>query len=157
MTRNNGYIIIQKGQAWYDGKAGGFMSDGAMIIIIFTAIILVPTAVVFIMLSINKSKRKKKNETYTGIADGTVMRIVDKGIDFPWVIHVSYMADGKRYEIKETAKLKSETIKLGPVPVGQRKIFAMGSLTEGDKVTVKYDVNRPEKAIIAGNEGVVTS
>ena len=133
------------------------MSDGAMIIIIFTAIILVPTAVVFMVLSINKSKRKKKNETYTGIADGTVMRIVDKGIDSPWVIHVSYMVDGKRYEIKETAKLKSETIKLGSVPVGQRKTFVMESLAEGDKVTVKYDVNRPEKAIIAGNEGVVTS
>ena len=47
--------------------------------------------------------------------------------------------------------MKSETIKVGKIPVGQRKTFVIGPLDVGDAVTVKYDEKNPARAIIAGN------
>lgn len=133
------------------------MSDGAMIILMFALLIFVPLICVFTVLGILRARRKRKNETYTGTVQGRVLDIVDKGLDHPWVIHVIYDVNGVGYSIRETAKLKSETIKAGPIPIGQRKTFVMGPVSIGDRVTVKYDVNDPQKAIIAGNDGVMTS
>ncbi|MBR4089825.1 MAG: hypothetical protein IKK28_02975 [Mogibacterium sp.] len=133
------------------------MGDGAMIIIIFACIIIIPLAVVFIVLGINKSRRRNKYLKYKGVTEGRVLKIVDKGFDYPWVIHVRYNVRDVEYTVKETAKLKSETIKVGKIAVGQRKTFVIGPLDVGDAVTVKYDEKNPARAIIAGNEGVVTS
>ncbi len=133
------------------------MGDGAMIIIIFACIIIIPLAVVFMVLGINKSRRRNKHLKYKGVTEGRVLKIVDKGLDYPWVIHVSYNVGDMEYMIKETAKVKSEVIKVGKMPVGQRKTFVIGPLAVGDTVTVKYDEKNPGRAIIAGNEGVVTS
>lgn len=132
------------------------LNDGAMIIIIFAAIILIPTIVVFIVLSINKRNRKRKKNNYMGITKGRVIRIVDKGLDYPWVIHVQYKVNGIDYEIKETAKMKSKAIKIAGIPVGQRKTFVLGAAKEGDLLEIRYDEAHPEKAIIYGNDGVVT-
>lgn len=132
------------------------LSNGAMIIIIFASIILIPTIVVFIVLGISKNSRKRKKNNYMGITQGRVIRIVDKGLDYPWVIHVQYKVNGIDYEIKETAKMKSMAIKVAGIPVGQRKTFVLGAVKEGDMLEIRYDEAHPEKAIIYGNDGVVT-
>ena len=132
------------------------LSNGAMIIIICASIILIPTIVVFIVLGISKNSRKRKKNNYMGITQGRVIRIVDKGLDYPWVIHVQYKVNGIDYEIKETAKMKSMAIKVAGIPVGQRKTFVLGAVKEGDMLEIRYDEAHPEKAIIYGNDGVVT-
>ena len=132
------------------------LSDGVMIIIIFASIILIPTIVVFIVLGIIKNSRKRKKNNYMGITQGRVIRIVHKGLDYPWVIHVQYKVNGIDYEIKETAKMKSTAIKVAGIPVGQRKTFVLGAVKEGDLLEIHYDKAHPEKAIIHGNDGVVT-
>lgn len=132
------------------------LSDGAKIIIIFAVIILIPAIVVFIILGISKNNRKRKKRNYRGITQGKVIRIVDKGMDYPWVIHVQYNVNGHDYKIKETAKMKSTAIKIAGIPVGQRKTFVLGNIKEGDLIEIHYDEDHPEKAIIYGNDGVVT-
>ena len=132
------------------------LSDGVMIIIIFAAIILIPIIIVFIVLGISKNSRKRKKSNYMGITQGRVIRIVDKGLDYPWVIHVQYKVNGIDYEIKETAKMKSTAIKIAGIPVGQRKTFVLGDVKEGDLLEIRYDETHPERAIIYGNDGVVT-
>ncbi|MBS4967406.1 MAG: hypothetical protein KHZ73_00885 [Lachnospiraceae bacterium] len=132
------------------------LSDEAMIIIIFAAIILIPTIVVFIVLGISKNSRKRKKNNYMGIAQGRVIRIVDKGLDYPWVIHVQYKVNGIDYEIKETAKMRSTAIKVAGIPVGQRKTFVLGVVKEGDLLEIRYDEAHPERAVIYHNDGVVT-
>lgn len=132
------------------------LSDGAKIIIIFAVIILIPAIVVFIIIGISKNNRKRKKRNYRGITQGKVIRIVDKGMDYPWVIHVQYNVNGHDYKIKETAKMKSTAIKIAGIPVGQRKTFVLGNIKEGDLIEIHYDEDHPEKAIIYGNDGVVT-
>lgn len=132
------------------------LSDGVMIIIIFAAIILIPTIVVFIVLGISKNSRKRKKNNYMGITQGRVIRIVDKGLDYPWVIHVQYKVNGIDYEIKETAKMKSTAIKVAGIPVGQRKTFVLGDVKEGDLLEIRYDESHPERAVIYHNDEVVT-
>lgn len=127
-----------------------------MSIIIFTAIILIPTIVVFIILGINKNNKKKKKNNYMGITKGRVIRIVDKSLDYPWVIHVQYKVNGIDYEIRETAKMKSTAIKIVGIPVGQRKTFVLGDVKEGDLLEIRYEEEHPERTIIYSNDGVVT-
>lgn len=130
--------------------------DGIMILIIFAVLIFVPLAVVFTILSINKFIRRKKIAAYTGVTRGTVSKIVKRGLDHPWVIYVHYHVNHVEYEIKETAKLKSSQVTVGIIPIFQRKTFVLGNVKEGDFITVHFDEKNPQKAIILGNEGVMT-
>lgn len=138
------------------------MSNGLIILLIFAIIclslliFLVQALAVFGILLIGKRNRMKKKETYLGKTRGTITRIVDKGIEHPWVIHVQYEVDGIMYEIKETAKMKSKAIKVAGIPVGQRKSFVLGAVREGDLLEIRYDLQHPEKAIIYGNDGMMT-
>lgn len=128
-------------------------NDLLMIALIFGAIVLIPTAVVFLVLAAARARRKKKRERCRGIAEGTVVRLYRRGADSPWVIVARYTVGGADYEIRETAKLRSEAIRAGGIPVGQRKRFVLGPLQEGGRVTVRYDEQQPEVALIEGNEG----
>lgn len=132
------------------------LSDGAMIALIFGGIVLIPLAAVLIVLAVAKKRRKGKYEKYRGMTLGTVIWIRSGGIDHPSVIHAVYHVNGKEYQIRETAKLKSRTIKVGKIPVGQKKSFVMGAVSKGDQIWIRYDERRPERAIICGNDGVVT-
>lgn len=132
------------------------LSDGAMIALIFGGIVLIPLAAVLIVLAVAKKRRKGKYEKYRGMTLGTVTWIRPGGIDHPSVIHAVYHVNGKEYQIRETAKLKTRTIKVGKIPVGQKKSFVMGAVSQGDQIWIRYDERRPERAIICGNDGVVT-
>lgn len=131
-------------------------SDGVMILITFGLIIFVPLAVVMFILLIARNSRERKKKNYKGFAQGTVEKIRPGGPDHPDVLYVSYSVKGVQYQVKETLKLKSEFIKLGGIPIGQRKTYKMGKLAKGDMVTVQYDEKEPSRAIILGNDGMVT-
>ena len=63
------------------------------------------------------------------------------------MITVSYNVNGQDYMVKETVKLKTETLKAGIIPIGQKKTFVMGDVKAGDEIKVRYDEKRPEKAL----------
>lgn len=132
------------------------ISDGIMILVIFALLLFIPVTVVLTVLTVSKKKRKRKLETYKGVTQGRVVKIAAKGIDHPWVIHAEYQVDGILYEIKETAKMKSTVIKAAGIPIGQRKTFVLGKIQEGDLLEIRYEKEHPEKAIIYGNDGVIT-
>ncbi len=131
------------------------MSDGLMIITIFSSIILVPILIVFMIYKINKFIRGKKNKNYQGKTIGKVIFLKSKGLNSPIIITVEYLVNGISYSIKKTMKLKSEPIKLGAIPIGQRKVPIIGKVKIGSRVYVKYDLNNPAKALIAGNDGFI--
>ena len=64
---------------------------------------------------------KKKCTTET---DGTVIRLYDKGNDFPFMMQVMYVVNGKTYYIEESVKLINEKINRGFFLIGQRKVPA---------------------------------
>ncbi len=131
------------------------MSDGLMIITIFSSIILVPILIVFMIYKINKFIRGKKNKNYQGKTIGKVIFLKSKGLNSPIIITVEYLVNGISYSIKKTMKLKSEPIKLGAIPIGQRKVPIIGKVRIGSSVYVKYDLNNPTKALIEGNDGFI--
>lgn len=128
-----------------------------MIFIIFGLLILVPIIVVGTVLCIIKHRRNRKKKTYLGVTEGRVDEIKIRGLEYPDVIFVTYFVDDVEYHIKEAIKLKSEAIKIGGIPVGQRKTYRMGNVSVGDYITVQYDIQNPAKAIIAKNDGVMNS
>lgn len=132
------------------------MSNGFMILLIFSILIISPVIIVLTVLAISRANRKRKYSMYTGVTTGRVSKLVNKGLDFPWVIYVTYCVDQKNYVIKESAKLKSSSIKAGGIPVGLKKTFVLGAIQEGHSVTILYDEKNPQKAVIYGNNGVMT-
>ncbi|MBM6905627.1 hypothetical protein H6A29_05205 [Collinsella tanakaei] len=130
------------------------MSDGAMILLIFGLIALLGGGTTVLALLIAKRIRAKKEREYTGETIGTVVRFRRGGIDRPTSACVRYEVDGRTYECRETLKLESELIKIGPVPIGQRKRGKIASRV-GSKVRVVYLSSDPSKAILADNTGLM--
>lgn len=95
----------------------------------------------------------KKNNC-TNLVDGIVISVKSKGLDWPSVITVEYEINNIKYQIKESIKLKSTIIKLGFLPIGQKKIPKINS-TVGAVLQVKYNPNEPSEAYIVGNEGII--
>ena len=69
---------------------------------------------------------------------GVVTDVRSRGLDFP-----------------DAIKLKSEIIKLGFLPVGQRKTPVMGNTQIGTGVEISYDPDKPERAYITENKGIM--
>lgn len=132
------------------------LSSGAIIILIWGLIIFVPLIAVISILLAVKYNRKRKKQLYTGITQGVIDEIKYRGIDSPDVICVTYCVNNKEYHIKETIKLKSELIKIGVFPVGQRKSYRMGNIATGDMVQIQYDEKNPQRAIISENDGLIS-
>ncbi len=130
------------------------MSNIFIIILFFLGIIIIPTAIVFLVLGIAKRKRKKRYELYDGEVQGIVERF--RRADQSRIIFVQYTVDGQVYTVKETVKYQSEAIKAGKLPIGQHKTPVMGTVSVGDYVTVKYLRSNPKKALIKGNDGSIT-
>ena len=130
------------------------MSDDIMILLIFGLIALLGGGTTALVLLIAKRVRAKKEREYTGEAVGTVVRFRMGGIDRPSSVCVRYEVDGRTYECRETVKLKSELIKIGPVPIGQRKRGKI-AMRVGSKVRVAYLPSDPSKAILADNTGLM--
>lgn len=69
-------------------------------------------------------KINKANCTRT--VEGHVKELKIKGQDFPTMISVEYQLAGNTYVVTESLKLKSEKIKLGFLPIGQKRVPVMG-------------------------------
>lgn len=96
-------------------------------------------------------KVKKANCTQT--VEGRVKELKNKGMDFPTLISVEYEVDGKIYVVTESIKLKSEWIKLGFLPVGQKRIPVMGATSVGSPAIISYNPNNPAEAFLTHNIG----
>ena len=93
-------------------------------------------------------KKKCTRET-----SGKVVRLYDKGNEFPFMIQVMYVVDGKTYYIEESVKLINEKINKGFFLIGQRQVPAIHELEVGRYVTVLYNPDRPKMAYIKENVG----
>ena len=126
------------------------MSDGVMILLIFALIALLGGGTTALVIALARRSRARKERVYTGLTVGTVVRRRFGGLDDPTVVWVRYEVDGVSYECRESVKLASEAIKLGPVPIGQRKVGRIPS-EEGSRVRVAYLPEDPSKAILVDN------
>ncbi len=93
----------------------------------------------------------------TETTDGIINNVKLKGQDFPTVITVEYVVEEKCYHIQESVKLKSEIIKLGFLPIGQRKSPRLGDTSVGRAVRVIYNPNNPEEAYLPENIGHINT
>lgn len=66
---------------------------------------------------------------------------------------MAYTVEGRDYAITENVTSKSEAIKIGFIPIGQRKIWQVKKVNVGDELIIVYDPNDPQKAHIKGNDG----
>lgn len=130
------------------------MSDGVMILLIFGLIALLGGGTTALALFIARRIRGRKEREYTGETVGTVVRYRRGGIEGPASVYVRYEVDGQAYECRETVKLKSEFIKIGSVPIGQRKTAKIATRA-GSQVRVAYLPSDPSKAILADNTGLM--
>lgn len=86
--------------------------------------------------------------------NGIVVNLKSKGLDCPTIVTVEYEVENKKYTIEESLKLKSEVIKLGFLPIGQRKIPKV-KCQKGGLVVVEYNEKNPQKGHIKGNDGIM--
>ena len=98
-----------------------------------------------------RMKINKANCTQT--VNGSVKELKVKGQDFPTMITVEYQVAGNNYVVTESLKLKSEKIKLGFLPIGQKRVPVMGNTAVGSSATVSYNPNNPIEAFITHNIG----
>ncbi len=84
---------------------------------------------------------------------GHVKELKVKGQDFPIMITVEYHVAGNNYVVTESLKLKSEKIKLGFLPVGQKSVPIMGDTAVGNSAMVSYNPDDPREAFITRNVG----
>ncbi len=95
--------------------------------------------------------RKEKLAETGAKTEGIITKFRLRGVDSSSVITVAYEVDGVEYSVTESVRMKSEAIRLGPIPIGQRQVPVMGAVEEETKVTVIYDPKDPKKAVIGEN------
>ena len=95
--------------------------------------------------------RKEKLAETGAKTEGIITKFRLRGVDFSSVVTVAYEVDGVAYSVTESVRMKSEAIRLGPIPIGQRQVPVMGAVEEGTKVTVIYDPKDPKKAVVGEN------
>ncbi|MDO4572805.1 MAG: DUF3592 domain-containing protein [Clostridia bacterium] len=88
----------------------------------------------------------------TASTEGRVIRLRSRSLDFPTVVTVQYEAGGQSYELSESLKLKSSPVKLGFLPIGQRKTPRI-SARVGSAVRVSYNPEKPQEAYLPENTG----
>ena len=91
----------------------------------------------------------------TRVTEGRVKELKVKGLDFPTIISVEYSVAEKSYVVTESLKLRSEIIKIGFLPIGQKKVPTMGSISVGSAVAVSYNPDNPAESYITHNTGKV--
>ena len=99
--------------------------------------------------------KKKDMEKCTEVTEGKVIEIKKRGHDFPTLVTVAYTVSGVSYQICESKKYRNETVKLGFLPIGQKKIPKLGGVVVGDAVSVSYNPLCPEMAYLTDNVGKI--
>ena len=99
--------------------------------------------------------KQKDMDKCTHVTEGKVVEIKNRGLDFPVIVTVEYEISGIAYQISESKKYSNETIKLGFLPIGQKKIPKLGSIVVGDTVSVSYNPMSPDMAYLTHNVGKI--
>ncbi len=89
---------------------------------------------------------------YTAETKGIIIKSLLASTETPRIT-VAYTVEGQNYTITENVTSKSEAIKIGFIPIGQRKIWQVKKTNIGEELTIIYDPNNPKKAHIKGNNG----
>ena len=89
---------------------------------------------------------------------GEILSFKSRGLEGVTMVTVKFTVDGTEYTVKESLKYKSKAIKLGFLPIGQRKTPVLkGAAGEdreiGVKVRMKYDPQKPKRAYLPDNKG----
>lgn len=87
--------------------------------------------------------------------NGVVKKLISRGLDRPTLISVEYQVNGITYEVTESIKLESETVKLGFLPIGQKKKPVMGATKVGSLASISYNPQNPSEAFITHNVGKI--
>ncbi len=96
-------------------------------------------------------KKKCTNETM-----GKVMKKRWNGN--VWFLTAEYLVEGKPYRRTEQLRYqKVTTHKIANIPIGMASRAPLGNLTEGDPVRVKYNPQKPKKAYLPDNVGMLLS
>lgn len=88
------------------------------------------------------------------VTEGEIIAFNYRGMELPAIITVQYEINNTKYTLKESVKLKSSLIKLGPIPIGQRKTPKI-STRIGDKLKINYNPEIPSNAYITENTGII--
>lgn len=133
------------------------MSDGMMIAAFFLALFVGVPAVVCAILLLARHRRARRLATFAGRCPGEVVSLSSHGARHVTVARVRYEVGGQSYELEESLALRSEAIRVGPVPIGQRKTPKLGDVRPGRKVEVAYLLEDPSQALIIGNDGLMNA
>lgn len=133
------------------------MTDGQIIAIFFVALFVGVPAVVGVVLLLVRRGRACRMDAYVGRCSGEVVSLVSRGVQNVTLVRVRYMVGGRAYELEEPLALRSEAIRVGPVPVGQRKTPKLGAVAPGSRVEVAYLPDDPAHALIVGNDGLMNA
>jgi len=90
----------------------------------------------------------------------TVGKIIDSKSSisvYPGFIIVSYTVDGIEYTRIEIIKLKSEVIKFGFLPIGQKTCPKLENRAIGSEVRVMYNPKKPKESYLLDNQGIINS
>lgn len=93
----------------------------------------------------------------TAVTMGTIVERRDLGFERPIVIKVQYVVDGKTYAINDTLKYRREAIKLGFLPIGQRKVPKLENNQVDTSVRVAYNPEHPDMAYLPDNKGIMNA
>ncbi len=73
-----------------------------------------------------------------------------------WFLKAEYVVDGKSYIRTEQLRYKKvKTCELGNIPIGMKSTASTGELEVGDSVRIKYNPEKPQKAYMPDNEGML--
>ena len=100
--------------------------------------------------------KKHKRENCTSMIDAVITDIRVKGLEAPTMITVQFTIDQVDYQICESIKLKSKMIKIGFLPIGQKKIPVLPNPVIGGYVKVNYNPENPKEAYIRDNIGIMS-
>lgn len=73
-----------------------------------------------------------------------------------WFLTVEYIVNGKLY--KKTEQLRYQIVKkykVKGIPIGIKIRASLASLNEGDSVRIKYNPQKPKRAYMPDNEGML--
>ena len=100
-----------------------------------------------------KYQRKKCTEKVVG----KIIKIQNNGLNSPTVIHVQYLFQGQEYILKETLKMRTERFCIGFIVLKETKIPKIGIRRVGEHINIFVNPNKPSKAYIEGNIGIMTN
>lgn len=99
---------------------------------------------------------KFQKEKCTSVTIGTVIKLRWDGEI--WFLKAEYVVNGKSYVKTEQLRYKKQkTYKLGNIPIGMKSKASLGELDVGDSVRIKYNPQKPKKAYMPDNTGMLLS